>query len=78
MLSLEDLLKDVVRQRNALVSEILTACKSLEPVHRTIIMYRYIEDMGWTDISDRMCYSESHIYELHRKAIREIERVSGG
>ena len=78
MISLEGLLSAVVNERKVLIDEITAACQSLDSVLRSIIIYRYIDGMGWVDISEKMMYSESHLYELHRKAIREIERVSGG
>lgn len=72
MISLEDMLSFIVKEYEALVKEITEACLKIDPVYRELIMLRYIEDCSWPDIAEKICYSESYVYELHRKAIKAI------
>lgn len=75
LLSLEDLLSSIVKEHDALVVEIMEACRKIDPVYREIIMLRYIDGCSWSDISLRICYSESYVYELHRYAIKAISEA---
>ena len=78
MISLEDMLSFIVKEYEALVKEITEACLKIDPVYRELIMLRYIEGCSWSDIELKMMYSVSYLYELHRKAIQEIAKASGG
>lgn len=51
------------------------AIKKLEPLLGTIIEMRYMECMGWQEIADRLGFSVQHIYRLHTKALKEINKL---
>ena len=38
-----------------------------------VLFYRYIKDMTWWDISKQMHFSESGIYKLHGRALRDFQ-----
>ena len=40
---------------------------------RDVLFYRYIKGMEWWEIARTMDYSESWIYELHGRALNEVE-----
>ena len=78
MISIEDMLSFILKDYESLVKEISEACMKIDPVYRELIMLRYIEGCSWSDIELKMMYSVSYLYELHRKAIQEIAKASGG
>lgn len=43
---------------------------------RTVLEYRYINGLSWRKIAVKMHYTEKHVTGfLHRKALREIEKL---
>ena len=42
---------------------------------RMILRYRYIEGLTWSMIAMVMSYSVQRIYQLHNKALHQIEKV---
>ena len=40
-----------------------------------VITYRYIENMPWLDIAQKLRISESRVYQLHREALAAIEII---
>lgn len=44
-----------------------------DPVLEEIIHRRYIDAESWRSIAKALGYSESHIYKLHKKAIKKIQ-----
>ena len=72
MINMEDMLSFILKDYESLVKEISEACMKIDPVYRELIMLRYIEGCSWSDIELKMMYSESYLYELHRKAIKAI------
>lgn len=45
-------------------------------LYREILVRRYIACESWLDIAERMHQSERWCYELHARALREIEKIS--
>lgn len=71
-ISLEELMLKVIEEYRSLCDEIATACKEINPTLREVIIQRYVDGLGWEEIAVRLNYSESYIYELHRKALQII------
>lgn len=42
---------------------------------RMILRYRYIEGLTWASIATKMGYSESRIYDLHKIALGQAEKI---
>ena len=43
--------------------------------YRAILEARYINGFSWTKIAGKMHYSQEYTYKLHRKALRDFQRV---
>lgn len=71
-ISIEELMEKIVEEYIELSNEIATACKDINPTLREVIIQRYVDGIGWDDIALKLNYSESYIYELHRKAVKLI------
>ena len=41
-----------------------------------ILNYRYIMDMNWNDIAEKMSYSLTSIYRHHRRALEKMDEIS--
>lgn len=39
---------------------------------KEVLWERYIEGRKWTEIAEKMCYSEQHIHRLHQKALGQV------
>lgn len=65
-------MEKIVEEYRELSNEIATACKDINPTLREVILQRYVDGIGWDEIALKLNYSESYIYELHRKAISLI------
>ncbi len=54
--------------------EITAAIKSVDDKECEMILeLRYLCQKSWEDIAEIMCYSVSHIYLLHRRALNKIK-----
>lgn len=40
---------------------------------RDVLFYRYIKGMSWWEIANAMNYSESWVYELHGRALKNLQ-----
>lgn len=40
-----------------------------------LIYKRYIHNKNWNTIADEMKYSEKHIHKIHRRALKEVEKI---
>jgi len=47
-----------------------------DPDERTVMELRYIDLMGWDDISLKMNFSLRNCYYLHKKALTSLERLA--
>ena len=71
-ISVEELMGRIIAEYRELTMEIATACRDIDPTLREVIIQRYVDGIGWDDIALKLNYSESYIFELHRKAIKLI------
>jgi DNA-directed RNA polymerase specialized sigma subunit len=65
-----------IEAQSAKLAEIINAINSLpRTVHSAILTSRYVSRMDWRDIANEMRLSVSHLYQLHRDALKEIEKL---
>jgi DNA-directed RNA polymerase specialized sigma subunit len=68
-------LENEIKTDSAKLAEITRTINTLpNMLHSAIITSRYVSDMGWREIADELHISRSHIYELHREALSEVEK----
>lgn len=66
---LKQSITDTIDQLIDLKDGVREAIESLQSPSREIMELRYLECKTWEDIAKTLCYSISHVYALHRKAI---------
>lgn len=42
---------------------------------RTVLAYRYLQQMPWEMISKKLAYDKSSLHHIHRKALKEFEKA---
>lgn len=72
LLSLEELMRQVIEEHNQLAGEICHACLKLDSIQRQVIILRYIEGRSWEDIARHIHYSTSWVMEQHKIAVNLI------
>lgn len=75
MVTVEELMNDAIEEYNQLAWEISLATRKLDTVERAVIIFRYIRGDSWETIAEALHYSESHLYDLHRKALEELKTI---
>lgn len=72
-----DLQKDLQdKLKRAMISrmEIKNKIEEIEEIdERIVLIYRYIENLKFEDIADRMSFSIRSIFDLHSKALKNIK-----
>lgn len=48
---------------------------NLEEDNERVLVYRYMDDMNWVSIAERMGYSEKHIFKIWDKALIELDNL---
>ena len=72
-LSLSDKIKRIQNEMREKMNEILYMMECLDEREFLIVNYRYIRGMRWRDIEEKINYSESQCYRIHRNAIDKME-----
>ena len=71
----ERLIAYYVKKQDELLAmqlNIENAIANLEPIERTILRMRYIEDESWTKISFAVHYSRSATFDIHNRALEKL------
>lgn len=72
----EQELKDEIRTLLRMKSTAFTLIKQIDdPVSKTVILLRYVNNRPWALIQKNMNYSEARMYALHRKALKDFTEV---
>ena len=75
LVSLED---EIIRQVNRLLqaqAEIVTAIDHLpNPVHRQLLLLRYIKFKPFPEVAEALGYSERQMFRLHGAALKDLEK----
>lgn len=60
------------------MAEIMDAINALsDERYKSVVIYRYIQGLSWSDITGLMGYEIAYVYRLHGKALLEInEKIS--
>ncbi|MCL2096979.1 MAG: DUF1492 domain-containing protein [Oscillospiraceae bacterium] len=79
LLEIENDLKYKVHGLASLKCEALKKIDAVEnSTYRTLLILRYINDLNWEQIADRMNYTRGHITQrLHPRALAEFEKIYG-
>lgn len=68
---LENEIEKLKDERDALIAKIdLLEDTTLS----TLLTRRYVDEAKWDEIMAEMCFSETHIYRLHRKALAVFDQ----
>ena len=74
-----DLINEVMAEISdalTLLNEIEQVINSVEPVgYQLILQKRYIACETWERIAEELCYSPQWICVLHRRALKEVEKL---
>ena len=80
MLMWSDLKKDIDELSYQLLKidrdtdKVLKLCAD---VNQYMVLYcRYIRRLSWDDVTEVMNYAKSYVFELHRKGIEELDRIT--
>lgn len=72
----EDKLKVMEAELQAKVEELSLLIEKLDSVdYRKILTYRYVLNVDWYDMPDKLNYSSSTIYRFHRLALLELKKL---
>lgn len=72
----EQELKDEIRTLLKMKRTAFTLIKQIDdPVSKTVLLLRYVNNRPWVLIQKQMSYAESQMYVLHRKAIKDFTDV---
>ena len=70
----EDEISAKVEELFKLKEEIQAAIATVNnPVMELVLTYRYINFFEWNEVADKLGYTESYVYKLHRKALSLVK-----
>lgn len=47
----------------------------LDEEHERVLVYRYVDEMSWTSVAEKMGYSEKHVFIIRDKALAELDTL---
>ena len=62
-----------LQQEKVFLLELIGQIDSTE--YQTVLISRYFKGASWTDIASKMFYSERWIFELHGRALKELDEL---
>lgn len=76
----KEYLRQYRRGNYAIRGEIIRTISAVDEENlRKLLIMRYINNYNWQKIAFEMCYSVDHVAcYLHRKALREIQKIQNG
>ena len=48
---------------------------NLTTEHERVLVYRYIDELSWISVAERMGYSEKHVFAVRDKALEELDEL---
>lgn len=48
---------------------------NLTTEHERVLVYRYIDELSWISVAERMGYSEKHVFTVRDKALEELDEL---
>lgn len=74
---LDELERELGKERHQRIKgyeEIVSQVKRLRSEkEKDVLFYRYIKELDWWEIAEKMCYTERWIFKLHDKALSHLE-----
>ena len=74
---LDELERKYLKARYKRVRQFKTVTSRIEQVkdqrEREVLMYRYIKNLGWTEIGNIMHYSTHHVLKIHGSALKNFK-----
>ena len=71
--------KAVKEQAETALAEILEAIQAVpDEMQKTVLLLRYVEGLGWLDISEKIGYEISNTYILHGRALWNVKKWMEG
>lgn len=70
-----ELLYDRISLLQGLEEDARRLLVNLKPEHERVLVYRYIDDMGWAQVSERIGYNEKYIFTLRDSALNELDML---
>ena len=73
---LQELYSDKLQQLTAKQMETEQLIDGLQPRHRTLLRYRYVDGLKWEEICVKMGYCWRQVHRIHREALTELEEIN--
>lgn len=70
-----ELLYDRISLLQGLEEDARRLLVNLKPEHERVLVYRYIDDMGWAQVSEKIGYNEKYIFTLRDSALNELDML---
>lgn len=70
-----ELLYDRISLLQGLEEDARRLLVNLKPEHERVLVYRYIDDMGWAQVSEKIGYNEKYIFSLRDSALNELDML---
>jgi methyl-accepting chemotaxis protein len=65
-----------IEVQSAKLTEIINTINSLSnPIHSALVTARYVSGMEWRDIARELRIGSDRVYQLHREALAETEKI---
>ena len=68
-------LYDRITQLQGLEEEARAILLKLDVEHERVLVYRYIDEMSWTSVAEKMGYSEKHVFVIRDRALSELDTI---
>lgn len=83
----ERFVMEICELQRSLEDEATLLCESLReaqgvldclenPVHRTLMELRYLRGLKWSEVAEKMMYSERTVIRMHREALLTLNRMN--
>ena len=70
-----DQLKAVIKRIDRELANVLSAIDSVpDEMQKTVLTLRYVEGLGWVDISDRLHYEERQVFVVHGRGLWHVKK----
>ena len=68
---------ETLREERRKLYEIIEPIDTLlSPAERTLMKYRYIHEYSWHEIAEYLCFTDRHIYRMHKNILKKFEKNS--
>jgi len=69
-------LKEALKKQIAIQSYIISAINEVPDIqYRAVLHWRYVQQLPWNSVAEKVHMTEDGIYKKHRKALAELEKT---